>query len=143
MPNEDVEYNEMRHQAALNRNRRDDQKQRYLEDSKKRLLTIAERKVRTAFIGALAGFEGVFGFLWGFAPIETLTPEQLLLLELIQDNGLENYFKELWTKAREKVLTNGNNQIRALEDEFPQYSIEWTRYKTLLPVKGPSGVSGN
>jgi hypothetical protein len=134
------EYNELRQRAELNKKRREELHKKFLEDSKEKLGNISERKVRTSFIGALAQFEAFFGFLWGQVSPEDLTDEQLEILDLVQQKGFDVYLKDLWNKAREKVLTNGNNQIRGLKDEFQQYTIEWNRYKTILPVKTPAEV---
>lgn len=109
-------------------------KEKYLKDSKDRLSKITERKIRTAFIGALSQFETFFGFLFGELP-ETLTKEQQAILIFLKDNNLEDLFKDAWQKTREKVLTNGNNQIRGIIDEFEHYTIHWDRYNIVLPVK--------
>lgn len=110
-------------------------KEKYLEDSKKRLHTIVERKLRTGFIGALSQFESFFGFIWDKTKRDNLNKEQMAVLLFVEDNNLEDVFKQWWDKAREKVLTNGNNQIRALNDEFNHYTINWDRYVMVLPVK--------
>jgi succinate dehydrogenase/fumarate reductase flavoprotein subunit len=90
--------------------------EKYLEDSKKRLNNICEKKIKTAFIGAIAAFEEYFGKLWG------INKE---LKELSKD---EQKYNKLWEQVRIKILNNGNNQLRALKNELEQYTIKWNRY---------------
>jgi hypothetical protein len=99
-------------------------RERYLEQSRRRLQTIIEKKVRTTFIGDLSRFEEHVGRrLWGHGKSDAdLTKDELA-------------WKKVWERLRADILTNGNNQIRALNAELEQYVIEWTRYQNVLAVK--------
>lgn len=96
--------------------------EQYLLDSKTRLDNIATKKIQTAFIGALDVFESIFGNLWGHNQ-KHLTEKQLEM-------------RDEWEKARNKILTNGNNQIRALNTELEMYTVRWNRYITKIPFIG-------
>lgn len=107
---------------ALRRRVATENEEKYKSDSKKRLAKIADTKVRTVFIGALAKFEEKFGFLWGYGQEAPLTPEQEEL-------------KELWIQCRTEVLNHGNNQRRALLNEIENQTVSWNRHHMSLPVK--------
>jgi L-lactate utilization protein LutB len=96
-----------------------DKQERYQKDSKDRLLKIAIKKIQTTMIGALSAFE------------EKFRKE----LERNPD------FRELYNEARQRILDNGNHQIRNLETELEQYTVEWNRYQYILPVKPLGGFN--
>jgi len=98
--------------------------QRYQDASRRRLARILKKKMTTAFIGALARFEQFFGpEIWGHGKSEEeCTSEQLA-------------WREVWEQCRTEVLNNGNNQLRAVENEVVQYTVNWNRYQTTIPVK--------
>lgn len=95
--------------------------ERYLEESKKRLEKIIEKKIKTTFIGAIAAFEETFGKLWGIDKDE----------EDLTDKEIQ--YNNLWELVRTKILNNGNNQIRAIKNELEHNTIKWNRY-TLTTV---------
>ncbi len=97
---------------------------KYQEESKKRLQKILSTKMRTAFIGALDAIEKNFGYLWGIDKDE----DEPLTME-------EDKMLQLWLLVRNKILTNGNNQLRAIENELEQYTIHWDRYVTNFIIK--------
>lgn len=122
--------------ASLVNERRITRAKEFAEQSRKRLQKIAATKIRTTFIGSLSEFEKSFGFLWGLSG-EGLTAEQSKLLSVLDDAGFGiEFFREAWDNARTAVLNNGNNQMRALDQEISQYSMTWNRYHMTLPVKG-------
>ena len=85
----------------------------YEAESKNRLLNIIRKKITTAVIGALSAIDNSeFG-------------------NLIEAN--DNLYNE-WQEVRNRILTNGNNQIRALEKEIEQYNIKWNRHNYKLPL---------
>lgn len=96
-------------------------RKKFLEESKKRLMKIISTKIRTTFIGALAAFEEDLGFLWGHGKEGQLTKG-------------ESEYEAIWQDVRRKVLTLGNNQIRSIEDELVQNTVEWNRYHLDLRV---------
>lgn len=97
-------------------------------DSKKRLQRILERKLKTSFIGALSKFEAVFGRLWGHGKDRADLTES------------EIRFRSLWELARTEVLNNGNNQIRAVQQELDLYTINFDGYQAILiPAEGEPG----
>jgi hypothetical protein len=108
-----LSYGQMK---AMDTRMKQARKERFLEQSRRRLDRIVCTKVRTSFIGALAAFEEEFGFLWGHnSPDDQLTPEQANMLEL-------------WDCARTKVLNNGNAQLRAVRSEISNQTVEWNRH---------------
>jgi hypothetical protein len=97
---------------------------RYQEASQKRLRKIIQTKMRTTFVGDVARVEQHLGALWGHGLVEAqLTPSQ-------------RTWRQLWLQLRNDILTNGNNQLRALEKELAQYVIEWHAYQNRFPVTG-------
>jgi hypothetical protein len=92
--------------------------------SSARLLKIIETKVRTAFVAPLAQIEEHFGVLWG----KKRRPEEM--------TPQERQWWERYQAAREKILTNGNNQIRAMQAEVCLYEIEYKGYRNTLTVLG-------
>ena len=76
----------------------------YNNKSKQRLNKIVETKIRTSFIGALSAFENEFS-------------------DFLADPSI----KERWNRVRNKILDNGNGQIRAVRKELEQYNIHWKR----------------
>lgn len=91
-------------------------KQKFLESSRRRLDKIVSTKITTTFIGAIAAFEEEFGFLWGHNLNEyDLTEEQLNM-------------RDLWNKARTRILNSGNNQVRAASNEIANHMVCWNRH---------------
>ena len=95
----------------------------YLADSKKRLLDIIERKMKTTFIGALSEVERKFGVLWGDKNYGgVISPDKVAKIT-------KETWEEVWAEARDRILTNGNNQFKAILNEFEQYDVHWNRYR--------------
>lgn len=127
------EENKLRQLSDLRKKASEANKQRYNDDSKKKLMNIARKKMNTAFIGSLAEFEKKFGFLWGFNN-NGYTKDELWLKEKLEELGMtEEIFKSWWLEVRNNVLHNGNNQLRALEQEIAHYTIKWDRY-SFVPI---------
>lgn len=93
---------------------------RYKEESRERLKKICETKIKTTMIGALDSIEKKFEKF--YTDSARPTNEELILRRI---------FEEL----RTEILDKGNQQIRNLDTEFEQYTIEWKRYTLQLPVK--------
>jgi hypothetical protein len=111
------DYSKLQRVVAATNAERELAKQRYQEDSTRRLCKIIKTKCTTIFIGDLSQIEQNLGFLWGYGKNESeLTEEELQM-------------RAIWEKIRNAILNNGNNQIRALENELNQYSVNWNRYK--------------
>lgn len=100
---------------------------RLKEASRERLLRIVETKLRTAFVGPLAQFEEHFGQLWG----RKRRPEHM--------TAQERAWWELYQKARNNILTNGNNQLRAVQAEVALYDVVYNGYRRVFPVAGAGG----
>lgn len=99
---------------------------RFAEDSRRQLLAVVKKKVTTSFIGALSRIEQRFGHLWGHGKGESqCTPDEWT-------------WRLVWEALRQDVLTNGNNQVRAVEKEFDQYEVRWHRFQTTLPAVPPA-----
>lgn len=95
----------------------------YRENSKKKLSGNIKKKFETTIIGALAAFEGSFGYLWGHGKdISDLTPEELS-------------FREIWNATRSAVLDNGNSNSRAAQSEIAQYTVVFNRYVLNLNMR--------
>ena len=109
----DDEYLEFKHEVDR---RREDKEHQYKDNSKRRLLNIFKKKFDTTIIGSLAAFEERFGDLWGHG---------LPMQELDED---QQYWREIWTETRSKVLDNGNSNLRAAQNEIAQYTLSWNRY---------------
>lgn len=121
--------------AAVQQKKRlkEQSEQNYLQLSKDRLLKIVSKKLTTVGVGSLKAIETKFGFLWGLDEYgndsgRKLSPE-------------EQELKQLFDELRNDIFDNFNKEIRAVEQEFEQYQMEWKRYQLTLPVK-PEGLSG-
>lgn len=68
---------------------------------------ILTKRFQTTMIGALSEFEKSFGYLWGIDK---------------QDNvpltDKEEQFLDIWEETRNRVLNNGNNQLRKAISEI-------------------------
>jgi hypothetical protein len=93
-------------------------KLKYQQVSQRKLLTSLRKKCQTIFIGDIARIEKYFGFLWGQGKKE-LTPE-------------ERKWRTYWEKCRTEILDNGNTQLRAVENEINEHTIERNRYETKI-----------
>lgn len=132
-------YEELVKLAAKKKELVEASKQQYLANSQKRLVKIADTKFKTAFIGALSEFEKLFGFLWGYKQSGvSYTNEQTAIRNLLSELGAnEAFWNNLWQESRKRILDNGNNQIRALQNEIELYTVSWNRYRMVLPVLSP------
>ena len=72
---------------------------------------IITKRIQTTMIGALYEFEKTFGYLWGCHKDED---------EELTDK--EEQFLDLWEDTRNKVLNNGNNQLRKCVSELEKYN---------------------
>lgn len=62
---------------------------------------ILKKRFQTTMIGALYEFEKSFGYLWGYDKDED---------EELTDK--EEKFLDIWEDTRNRILNNGNNQLR-------------------------------
>lgn len=92
----------------------------YEIESMHRLMTILEKKFKTSFIGAISQFESYFGVLWGHGKPENKLTEQ------------EKLWRERWNLVRTQILNNGNNQVRAVQQELSQYTMRWDAHSIKL-----------
>ncbi len=118
----DIEQN-FKASVKLRKLFQDQLKENYNIRSSDRLARSVERKFKTTFIGSLNAFQQAFGRLWGDGLAE----------EKLTDDQLK--FRKLWEQTRTNVLNNGNNQLRAALQEISEYTVEWGRHQTNLPVK--------
>jgi hypothetical protein len=120
---------------------KDELAKKFLEDSKKRFIKTLETKMKTAFIGPLNEFEKQFGFLWGDSNYNSTNVAARQLKECLDNAGIdETIWLEVWNQIRERILTNGNNQLRALLTELETYTLHWNRYRMDLKVL-PEGMT--
>lgn len=68
---------------------------------------ILVKRFQTTMIGALSEFEKSFGYLWGYHK-----PEEEDLTEK------EEQFLDKWEETRNRILNNGNNQLRKATSEI-------------------------
>jgi len=94
------------------------EREAYLEESNNRLRGICIKKIDTTMIGALDAIESEI----------SLFSENLADSDKIKLRGL-------YSKVRSRVLDNGNNQKRAIVEEFKHYTIDWQKYKITMQVK--------
>jgi hypothetical protein len=73
---------------------------------------ILTKRFQTTMIGSLYEFEEAFGYLWGQDKDEKDLTQQ------------EELFRLKWENTRNKVLNNGNNQLRKCINDLGQ-----TKYK--------------
>jgi hypothetical protein len=91
--------------------------------SKKRLMGIVSKKIKTTMIGAVAACEQHIGHLWGHGkPPSQLTDE-------------EKRMREVWEELRNAILNKGNTQLRAALDEIAHYTLQFERYEAQFLVK--------
>ena len=85
---------------------------------------ILKKRLQTTMIGALSEFEKSFGYLWGLDKDdeEPLTPK-------------EERFLDIWEETRNKVLNNGNNQLRKAIAEINKVSGNNVRYSYKFNVR--------
>lgn len=95
--------------------RKQENDDKYKETSKKRMIENVCKRMRTNMIGALAAFEESFGELWGKGK-KTL-------------NSAEQDCYNIWQDTRAKILDQGNNNIRIVQEEISQYDCHWNRYQ--------------
>ena len=112
--------NSMHKVSTLRKAKAKEQEQVKRDESKRKLEQNITTKMRTVMIGSLSVFEEIFGVLWGHEG-HSLTDEQ------------QEWF-DLWQSAREKILDNGNSQIRAAQQELKQYEVNWTKYRYSLDM---------
>lgn len=86
--------------------------EKYLNDSKDRLLKIALKKIDTTMIGAISELEQSFSKLADLCSVEHKVT-------------LQREFDEI----RAKILNRGNSQKRNLIEEFNYYTIHWNRFQ--------------
>jgi hypothetical protein len=100
--------------------------EQYLRESNERLKNICTKKVDTTMIGALDIIS---------KEIDELTRN------LSESDSITLH--EAYSRMRSKILDNGNNQKRALKEEFKHYTIRWNMYSMSMQFKqreqSPSG----
>lgn len=132
VPDDDFLYNRLQEDRKRHT---EEAKKDYSDKSKTQLLAVVDKKLHTTFIGALAQFEKEFGFLWGQKGRE-ITEDEKEILELLESRGYtQEYFEDIWLDARDRVLENGNNQLKALKKEIKNYTVSWNRVRQDLVVR--------
>jgi hypothetical protein len=105
------------HKESIRRNEEESKK-----ISKDRLQKIIEKKFKTSIIGAIASIEKYFGDLWGHG------------LDFAELSGAQKEFREDWAELRNEILTKGNNQLRAAQNELNEYSVSWNKKDYIFKV---------
>lgn len=87
-------------------------------------IDILTKRFQTTMIGALFEFEENFGYLWGLEKEDhELTKQEL-------------YFREKWNDTRNRVLNNGNNQLRKCLSDLKKYHQNTINYSYKFHQKG-------
>ncbi len=89
--------------------------------------SILTKRFQTTMIGSLFEFEKTFGYLWGYNKDEN---EPL--------TAKEEEFLDMWEETRNRILNNGNNQLRKALSEISKvnpYSKQY-QYKFRNNEKG-------
>jgi len=94
----------------------DAKNQNFVDLLRRRLSRIVSKRIQTVFIGAIAVFEEEFGFLWGHG----LNEGEL--------NENQKNMREIWMKARSRILNTGNNQMRIITNEIVKHFSNWKKY---------------
>jgi hypothetical protein len=92
----------------------------------KDITSILTKRFQTTMIGALYEFEQTFGYLWGQQKEDEseLTEKELKFLDI-------------WEDARNRVLNNGNNQLRKCSAEVKKYlNTDQVKYSYNFKMKG-------
>jgi hypothetical protein len=118
-------YDQVEAAADAARKIEEEDRRNYERQSRARLQRVLATKMRTAFIGALSAVEQAFGELWGYN-----SPGQ-------RDTKQEKW-RQVWEACRGTILNNGNAQLRAVENELTQYTVDWNRCKKTLSVEDES-----
>lgn len=93
-------------------------KAEYLAKSNDRLKSIMMKKIETTMIGSLDAIEKEINEL-----TRNLSKNDSIML------------REAYSRIRSKILDNGNNQKRAINEEMKHYTVNWNMYKMTIPVK--------
>ena len=75
---------------------------------------ILSKRFQTTMIGAISEFEKSFGYLWG---IDKSEDEQL--------TDREEKFLDIWEDTRNRILNNGNNQLRKALSEVKNNNVRY------------------
>lgn len=78
---------------------------------------ILKKRFQTTMIGALYEFEKSFGYLWGYHKTED---------EPLTEK--EETFLDIWEETRNKILNNGNNQLRKAISEIENCNGSGKKY---------------
>jgi len=92
-----------------------------MDNDKKNLLI---KRFQTTMIGALHEFEKAFGYLWGQHKSED---------QDLTENEIK--FLDLWDDTRNRILNNGNNQMRKAIVDLENSTIT-TKYNYRFYKKG-------
>lgn len=85
---------------------------------------ILSKRFQTTMIGAISEFEKSFGYLWGIDKDEN---------EPLTDK--EEKFLDLWEDTRNRVLNNGNNQLRKALSEVKKLNGGQIQYNYKFKVR--------
>jgi len=98
--------------------------EKWREDSRKRLKDIAEKRLKSASIGAVISCEEQLGFLWGHdVPRHKRTEEQ-------------EEFRKIWNNLRKEILDKAGEQLMFFNQELDRNTIHWDRFQMNVSTKG-------
>lgn len=97
---------------SVNNRRNLKSEERKIKNAKRRLFSCLKRRLMSSFIGALERFEIEFGKeLWQHGEHHSR----------LDEDGM--YYREKWSRCRDSILENGNDQIDAVVDEISRLSV--------------------
>lgn len=92
-----------------------------MNHEQKKLLT---KRFQTTMIGSLFEFENTFGYLWGHDK------------EMDQLTEREQEFSDMWEDVRNRILNNGNSQLRKTISDFDKLPSAEHRYSYKFYTRG-------
>ncbi len=96
------------------------EREAFLVASKEALRKACRKKIDTTMIGAINVIE-------------------LELFVLMGENDSHSLkLREAYGRIRSKILDNGNNQKRIIDEEISQYTVEWNKQTLVMPVRNNS-----
>jgi len=109
--------------ASLNKEKSEAKEKEICENSKKQLVDMLEKRLKTTFIGAISSFENAFGYMWGHNKKNT------------DRNEHEKDMYNLWMQTRNEILNKSNVQSRAIIEDLRNYTVKFNMYKIVMRTK--------
>ncbi len=126
--------------------------ERSAANAKRKLEGVIRKKFETSIIGGISRIEEHLGHLWGHDEPEGAIEADIIDLEGLTDEEAEAAraqaeahakakteerlaYRQLWDILRTEILNNGNNQLRAVQEELGRYTLAYEGYQLKMPIK--------